>query len=76
MQRANLYHDKRAQWAVYFVFFGVLAIIPFIMDDDPFTMNQYARYGVFGILALSVSLVWGYGGILSLVQGIAFGMSA
>lgn len=76
MQRANLYHDKRAQWAVYFVFFGVLAIIPFIMDDDPFTMNQYARYGVFGILALSVSLVWGYGGILSLGQGIAFGMAA
>lgn len=44
--------------------------------DDPFTMNQFARYGVFGILALSASLVWGYGGILSLGQGIAFGMGA
>ena len=75
MQRANLYHDKRAQWAVYLVFFGILAIIPLSMDD-PFTMNQYSRYGVFGMLALSVSLVWGYGGILSLGQGIAFGMAA
>lgn len=75
MQRANLYHDKRAQWGVYLVFFGVLAIIPLLMDD-PFTMNQYARYGVFGMLALSVSLVWGFGGILSLGQGIAFGMAA
>jgi len=75
VQRANLYHDKRAQWGVYFVFFGVLAIIPLLMDD-PFTMNQYARYGVFGMLALSVSLVWGFGGILSLGQGIAFGMAA
>ena len=75
MQRANLYHDKRAQWGAYLVFFGVLAVIPLFMDD-PFTMNQYARYGVFGILALSVSLVWGYGGILSLGQGIAFGMAA
>jgi len=75
VQRTNLYHDKRAQWAVYVVFFGVLAIIPLLMDD-PFTMNQYARYGVFGILALSVSLVWGYGGILSLGQGIAYGMAA
>ena len=75
MQRANLYHDKRAQWGAYLVFFGVLAIIPLVMDD-PFTMNQFARYGVFGMLALSVSLVWGYGGILSLGQGIAFGMGA
>lgn len=75
MQRANLYHDKRAQWAVYLVVFGALAFIPPLMDD-PFTMNQFARYGVFGILALSVSLVWGYGGILSLGQGIAFGMGA
>jgi len=76
VQRANLYHDKRAQWAIYLVFFGALAFVPQIMDDDPFTMNQFARYLVFGILALSVSLVWGYGGILSLGQGIAFGMAA
>ena len=75
MRRANLYHDKRAQWGAYVVFFAALAVIPLFMDD-PFTMNQYARYGVFGILALSVSLVWGYGGILSLGQGIAFGMAA
>ena len=75
MQRANLYHDKRAQWGAYIVFFGALAVIP-LFTDDPFTMNQYARYGVFGVLALSVSLVWGYGGILSLGQGIAFGMAA
>ncbi len=74
-QRTNLYHDKRAQWAVYVVFFGVLAIIPILMDD-PFTMNQFARYGVFAMLAVSVSLVWGYGGILSLGQGIAYGMAA
>jgi urea transport system permease protein len=75
VRRANLYHDKRAQWGAYVVFFAALAVIPLFMDD-PFTMNQYARYGVFGILALSVSLVWGYGGILSLGQGIAFGMAA
>ena len=76
MQKANLYHDKRAQWAVYAIFFGELALVPVWMGDDPFTLNQYARYGVFGILALSVSLVWGFGGILSLGQGIAFGMAA
>ena len=75
-QRRNLYHDRRAQWLVYIVAFGALATIPVFMGDDPFTLNQFARYGVFGMLALSVSLVWGYGGILSLGQGIAFGMAA
>lgn len=76
MQKQNIYHDKRAQWAVYFVFFGILALVPVWMGDDPFVLNQYARYAVFGILALSVSLVWGFGGILSLGQGIAYGMAA
>ena len=76
MQKQNIYHDKRAQWAVYFVFFGILALVPVWMGDDPFVLNQYSRYAVFGILALSVSLVWGFGGILSLGQGIAYGMAA
>ena len=60
---------------MYALLFGALALVPFFMDDA-FTLNQFARYGVFALLAVSVSLVWGFGGILSLGQGIAFGMAA
>lgn len=71
----NLYHNRKAQWAIYIAVFALLALLP-IYFDNPFTLNQFARYIVFSITAVSVSLVWGYGGILSLGQGIAFGMGA
>lgn len=75
MNNGNLYHNRKAQWAIYIVVFVLLALVPFIFDN-PFTLNQFARYIIFSLAAVSVSLVWGYGGILSLGQGIAFGMGA
>lgn len=71
----NLYHDKRAQWLAYIVFFAGLGLIP-IFQDDPFLLNQLAVFGIYGLLAMSISLCWGTGGILNLGQGIAFGMGA
>ena len=39
----NLYHNRKAQWAIYIVVFVLLALVPFIFDN-PFTVNQFARY--------------------------------
>jgi len=72
---SNLFHNKKAQWAAYFALFALLALVP-VFFDSPFLLNQLARYTVLAMLAVSVSLVWGYGGILSLGQGIAFGLAA
>jgi urea transport system permease protein len=72
---SNPYHNPKAQWAAYVVFFAVLACVPLVVENT-FTVNLLARFLVLGMLALSVSLVWGYGGILSLGQGIAFGLAA
>lgn len=71
----NLYHNKTAQWLTYAVFFAGFAVIPMTVDDS-FLLNQLATYGVYGMLALSISLCWGFGGILNLGQGIAFGLGA
>lgn len=71
----NIYHSVRAQWAIYVFFFLVLVAVPWVFEN-PFTLNQIARYCIFGMLALSVSVCWGFGGILSLGQGIAFGLAA
>jgi urea transport system permease protein len=71
----NLYHNRKAQWTVYLIVFALLALLPLVFDE-PFLLNQLARYTVFAMLAMSVSLVWGYAGILSLGQGIAFGIGA
>lgn len=71
----NLYHSRRAQWITYLAFFLVLALLPTFVENT-FTLNLFGRFLVFGLLALSVSLVWGFGGILSLGQGIPFGLAA
>ena len=71
----NIYHNVKAQWLVYIVFFGFMACVPLITTDN-FLLNQLSMYGVFGMLALSISLCWGFGGILNLGQGIPFGLGA
>ncbi|MCU1727059.1 urea ABC transporter permease subunit UrtC [Pseudomonas sp. 7P_10.2_Bac1] len=71
----NLYHDRRYQWSIYLLFFALLAVIPLYVTDA-FVLNQFALYGVFGLLAVSISLCWGTGGILNLGQGVMFGLSA
>lgn len=71
----NPYHNKTLQWLAYAAVFLVLGVVPLITDDD-FLLNQLATYGVYGLLAVSISLCWGTGGILNLGQGIAFALGA
>ncbi len=74
-QSNNIYHNKTAQWLCYIVLFVVLALIP-AFGAEPFQLNVYSRYAVYAMLAVSVSMVWGFGGILSLGQGIPYGIAA
>ena len=74
--RSNPYNNVNYQWAAYLVFFMFLACIPSLVGDDVFLLNQLSTYGVYGSLALSLSLCWGFGGILNLGQGIAFGLGS
>ncbi|XSG83228.1 MAG: urea ABC transporter permease subunit UrtC [Methyloligella sp. ZOD6] len=71
----NIYHNKKAQWLAYAVFFAAIGAVPFFVSDA-FLLNQLANYGIYAMLALSISLCWGFGGILNLGQGMAFGLGA
>ena len=42
----------------------------------PYTANVLAVYMIYGILALSLSLIWGYAGIMSFGQTAFFGIGA
>lgn len=75
MMERNPYHNKTLQWLAYIAVFAFLGLVPLMTDDD-FLLNQLATYGVYGLLAVSISLCWGSGGILNLGQGIAFGLGA
>jgi len=50
----------------------ILVVLPLTLD--PFRLNLVSKYMAFAFVAIGVVLTWGYGGILSLGQGIFFGM--
>ena len=58
--------------AVALVILLLLAVFPLVLD--PFRLNLMGKYMSFAFVAIGVVLTWGYGGILSLGQGIFFGM--
>jgi urea transport system permease protein len=53
---------------------AILAV-PLVIDNA-FLLNKYARYLVFGMLAVALSLSWGYAGILNLGQAMTFGIGS
>jgi urea transport system permease protein len=50
----------------------MLLVFPLTLDG--FRLNLMSKYMAFAFVALGVVLTWGYGGVLSLGQGIFFGM--
>ena len=59
------------------VCFGVLAVLllavfPAVLD--PFRLNLFGKYITYGFVALGLVLCWGDTGILSLGQGVFFGL--
>lgn len=53
----------------------LIFIFPLLLDND-FLLNRYARYLVLGMVAMALSLSWGYAGILNLGQAASFGLGS
>jgi len=58
--------------AVPWILLAVAAVAPFLLS--PYDLNLLARFLALAILALGLVLIWGHGGILSLGQGVFFGL--
>lgn len=54
--------------------FSLLLLIPLIFSM--FEAQLFAKFMAFAILAISIDLIWGYAGILSLGHGVFFGIGA
>lgn len=62
---------------VAIVVVALLLVLPFVLVDylgNPFELTFFTGILIYGILALSLDLIWGYGGIISLAQGTFFGI--
>lgn len=57
-----------------FVILAVLILLVFPLFLDVFRLNLVGKYLTYAFPALSLVLLWGYGGILSLGQGVFFGI--
>lgn len=58
--------------ALLFLAFLLLVVLPSSMDV--FRLNLFGKYLTYAFVALGLVLCWGYGGILSLGQGVFFGL--
>ena len=57
--------------------FATLAVLLFVilpLTLDVFRLNLVAKYLTYAFVAIGLVLCWGYGGILSLGQGVFFGL--
>src|ERR1700730_18566826 len=57
--------------------FVALALLLFVilpLSLDVFRLNLVAKYLTYAFVAIGLVLCWGYGGILSLGQGVFFGL--
>jgi len=65
-------HRKTEEIAILLVAALILAVLP--LSLDPFRLNLVGKYMAFAFVAIGVVLTWGYSGVLSLGQGIFFGL--
>src|SRR5712675_157193 len=56
------------------VVMSVLLLVVFPLTLDVFRLNLMAKYLSYAFVAMGLVLCWGYGGILSLGQGLFFGL--
>lgn len=66
--------DRRARQNVYFVVLALVLLVAFPVMFDVFRLNLVGKYLTYGFVALGLVMCWGQAGILSLGQGVFFGL--
>ena len=65
--------NTRLQIIVYAAVCAIIFLVPAFMDNA-YLLNKFSTYLVMGMLAMALSLSWGYAGILNLGQATSFGL--
>lgn len=62
------------RWVPFVVLVVALLLAPQYLSD--FRLSQLGKFLTYAIIAVGLDLIWGYGGMLSLGQGLFFGLGA
>lgn len=65
--------NKKSELLAYLAL-GVLLVVILPLWLDPYRLNLVSKYLALAFVAIGIVLMWGYGGILSLGQGVFFGI--
>src|SRR5450631_3087402 len=71
--------QKSSNRLVHWVSFGIWAVVLLVIAPNllsPFDLNLLGKFLAYAIVALGLDLLWGYTGMLSLGQGLFFGLGA
>jgi len=63
-----------ARWLAPLIVLILLLAAPLLLSD--FRLNLLGKFVTFAIAALALDLIWGYAGLMSLGQGVFFGLGA
>src|SRR5712672_913336 len=71
---SNSLFGKRSYDLIAFALLAVLILVVLPLTVDVFRLNLVGKYLTYSFVALGLVLCWGYTGILSLGQGVFFGL--
>ena len=67
--------NTKTQLVAYALVCGLIFLVPLFMDNA-YLLNKFSTYLIMGMLAMALSLSWGYAGILNLGQATSFGLGS
>jgi urea transport system permease protein len=67
---------KLLTWSAILLFLIALFLPGIFLRTDRYWLPLFSRYLALSLFAMSVDLIWGYTGLLSLGQGLYFGLGA
>src|SRR5471030_763006 len=72
MNRIKAWLGESGNGGLLILAFVILVAFPLMMDI--FRLNLVGKYLTYGFVAVGLVMLWGYGGVLSLGQGVFFGL--
>jgi urea transport system permease protein len=72
MNKFNAWITSKGLGSVFVLALLLLVVFPLVFDN--FRLNLIGKYLTYGFVALGLVMLWGYAGVLSLGQGVFFGL--
>jgi urea transport system permease protein len=66
--------ERRKRLLILLIAAGIAAFLPALIS--PYAVGLATRFMIFSILAISLDLLWGYGGVVSFGHALFFGLGA